>query len=224
MAQDEYKPERRPIASRDHALSKKAATFLANASISPNAISAAGMVAGILGGVSLALTTQFSLAWPFFLFGGLMMQMRLLANMFDGMVAIQTAKASPVGALYNEIPDRVSDASFFIGMGYALGGIPELGYWAAIMAIMTAYIRSEGKVAGAHQEFCGPMAKPQRMAVATGACVLAAILPLAWLPTLEAFPSAGIMAAALLVIAIGSLITILRRLTKVAKALRGLKA
>ena len=68
------------------------------------------------------------------------------------------------------------------------------------------------------------MAKPQRMAVATGACVLAAILPLAWLPKLEAFPSAGIMAAALLIIAIGSLITILRRLTKVAKGLRGLKA
>lgn len=224
MAQEEYKPERRPIASREHALSKKTATLLANAGVSPNSISAAGMVAGILGGISLALTNQISPAWPLFLFGGLMMQMRLLANMFDGMVAIQTAKASPVGALYNEIPDRISDAAFFIGMGYALGGIPELGYWAAILAIMTAYIRSEGKVAGAHQEFCGPMAKPQRMAVGTCACVLAAIVPIAWLPKWDVFPSAGIMALALIIIAAGSLLTILRRLMKIAAALRGSKS
>lgn len=223
MDQPEYKPERRPIASREHVLSKKAASFLANAGVSPNAISTAGMIAGILGGISLAFTNQFAVASPFFLFGGLMMQTRLLANMFDGMVAIQTAKASPVGSLYNEIPDRISDAAFFVGAGYALGGIPELGYWAAIMAIMTAYVRSEGRGAGAHQEFCGPMAKPQRMAVATGACVIAAIIPEVWLPKLAAFPNASIMSLALLIIAIGSAITIVRRLLKIAAALQGLK-
>lgn len=179
------------------------------------------MVAGLVGGIALAFTPHAPYSWPLFLLGAAMMQTRLLANMFDGMVAIQTAKASPVGALYNEIPDRVSDAAFFIGMGYAVGGIAELGYWAAIMAIMTAYIRSEGKVAGAHQEFCGPMAKPHRMAVATGACVLAAIIPVTWLPKMERFPTAGIMSLALLIIAAGSFFTILRRLMRIAAALRG---
>ena len=181
------------------------------------------MIAAILGGISLAMTNHFSHVWQLFIFGGLMMQARLLANMFDGMVAIQTAKASPVGALYNEIPDRVSDAAFFIGAGYANGGIPELGYWATIMAILTAYIRSEGKVAGAHQEFCGPMAKPQRMATATIACVLAAFVPHTWTPSFGAFPNAGIMSIALVIISIGSAITIVRRLVKIATALRGLK-
>ncbi len=180
----------------------------------------AGMVAAIAGGVALSLTSHVVPTWPWFLLGAAMMQVRLLANMFDGMVAIQTGKASPVGALFNEVPDRVSDAAFFIGMGYAVGGIPELGYCAAIMAIMTAYVRSEGTVAGAHQEFCGPMAKPQRMAVGTIACVLAALLPEEWIPTLAVAPGAGIMAIALVLIVIGSLVTILRRLAKITAALR----
>lgn len=220
----DYTPEGRPIASREHALSKIVAGWLANTGLSPNAISIAGMVCAILGGVALGLTSVVSPAWPLFLFGGLMMQMRLLANMFDGMVAIQTAKASPVGALYNEIPDRVSDAAFFIGMGYALGGCSELGYLAAILAIMTAYIRSEGKVAGAHQEFCGPLAKPERMGLSTAAAVLAAITPTTWLPKFDWAPGAEIMAGTLLLIAVGSFATCLRRLGKIASALRGRSA
>ena len=60
-----------------------------------------------------------------------LIQLRLAANMFDGMVAIETGKASPTGAIYNEIPDRVSDAAMFLGAGYAAGGQPPLGYRAA---------------------------------------------------------------------------------------------
>jgi len=65
--------------------------------------------------------------------------------------------------LYNEIPDRVSDAAICIGAGYGSGSLPELGYVAAVVALFVAYVRAQGAVAGAPQEFCGPMAKPQRM-------------------------------------------------------------
>lgn len=215
-----HPPRRRPIASRDHILAKRLATALASAGVSPNSISVAGMLASVAGGIALAMTRTFEPAWPFFVFGAAMMQARLLANMFDGMVAIQTSKASPIGGLYNEVPDRVSDAAFFLGMGYAAGGVPELGFWAALLAVMTAYVRSEGAVAGSHQEYCGPMAKPHRMAISTCGCLLAAFLPRAWVPAWEAVPGAGVMAVTLAIIVLGCLVTIPRRLAKIAAALR----
>src|SRR5262249_52783241 len=134
------------------------------------------------------------------------------ANMFDGMVALQTATASPVGELFNEVPDRVSDTAILVGAGYAVGGVPELGYLAALAALFTAYVRAEGKVAGAHQEFCGPMAKPQRMALMTGAALYAGLVPGAWQPALDALPGWGVIALALVIIAAGGLVTALRRL------------
>ncbi|PYL24189.1 MAG: hypothetical protein DMF44_05850 [Verrucomicrobia bacterium] len=51
----------------------------------------------------------------FWLFAALGAQLRLRANMLDGMVALVSARASKVGELYNEVPDRVWDAAVFIG-------------------------------------------------------------------------------------------------------------
>src|ERR1700722_19679707 len=146
-----YAPERRPIASREHPWSIRLARWIAGRGVSPNAISVAGMLAGILAGVAFACTPLSDFGWIFFLAGAALMQLRLLANMLDGMVAVQTARASPVGELFNEFPDRLSDTAIFIGAGYAAGGMPELGYLAALAALYTAYIRAAGKVAGAQQ-------------------------------------------------------------------------
>ena len=217
----DYVPERRPIAARNLGLSMVAANWLAKTGVSPNAISTAGMFVGILAGVSFACTTLPDYGWLFFLAAAALMQLRLLANMFDGMVAIQTSRASPVGELFNEVPDRVSDAAIFIGAGYAGGSMPEFGYLAAVAALFTAYVRAEGKVAGAPQEFCGPMAKQQRMAVLTLVALYAGLAPAAWQPRHGAPPNeTGIMAWALVVIAALSLFTAVRRLYRTARALR----
>jgi phosphatidylglycerophosphate synthase len=215
-----YTPERRPIASRNHPLSIRIATWIAGLGITPNAISVAGMIAGVLAGVAFACTTLPELGWIVMLAAAALMQLRLLANMLDGMVAVQTARASPVGELFNEVPDRVSDTAIFIGAGYAAGSQPELGYLAAIGALFTAYVRAEGKVAGAHQEFCGPLAKPQRMAVLTLAALYVALGPEAWQPQLSAWPGRSTLAWALLLIAVGSAITAIRRLARVGQALQ----
>jgi len=215
-----YVPERRPIASRNYSVSIRIATWIAGLGVTPNAISVAGMIAGGLAGVAFALTKQAAAGWLWFLAAAALMQLRLLANMLDGMVAVQTARASPVGELFNEVPDRVSDTAIFVGAGYAVGSLPELGYLAAIGALFTAYVRAEGKVAGAHQEFCGPLAKPQRMAVMTLAAIYAALAPAAWQPQLVAWPGRTTLAWALLLIAVGSAITTLRRLLRIGKALR----
>jgi phosphatidylglycerophosphate synthase len=225
MSDPSYVPERRPIASRNYSVSIRLATLVAKAGISPNAISTAGMIAGILSGVAFACTTLPDYGWLFFSAAAALMQLRLLANMLDGMVAVQTARASPVGELFNEVPDRVSDTAIFIGAGYAAGSIPAFGYLAAVAALFTAYVRAEGKVAGAHQEFCGPMAKPQRMALLTVVALYAGLAPAAWQPKHGMPPDEwSIMASALLVIAALSFVTAVRRLYRIGRALRKDKA
>ena len=45
----------------------------------------------------------------------------LLANLLDGMVAMGRGVASPVGELFNEVADRVSDTAILLGLGWAAG-------------------------------------------------------------------------------------------------------
>ena len=211
--------DRRPIATRNRKWAQSATAWLAARNVSPNAISIAGMCACIVAGLALGLTSvEYNRV--FWLVGALGAQLRLTANMLDGMVALASGRASKVGELYNEIPDRVSDAAVFIGAGFAWGGNAALGYIATILAIFTAYVRAAGKIAGAPNEFCGPMAKQHRMLVITIACIYSAIIPPAW--QIFHFDNAevGVMGLALSVIIVGSLITIIRRLNRIAGALR----
>lgn len=221
---DAYDPsDRRPIGARGHGWSKAIAGWLAAWGTSANGISVAGMVCGVLAGAALAATgtappggAAERLLW---VAGALLVLLRLLANMFDGMVAIATGKASRVGGLYNEAPDRVSDAATLIGLGYAFGGSVSLGYIAACLAIFTAYVRTLGKAAGAQNEFCGPMAKQQRMFVVIVSALYLGVAPAGWRPAWV--PAAwGLPAAALAVIAVGCVVTSLRRLGRIAGTLR----
>jgi phosphatidylglycerophosphate synthase len=208
--------DRRPIAARNLKVFQALASWLARRGASPNGISVAGMLCGIAAGGALAATAYLEgleqrLA---FLAAAVLIQLRLLANMLDGMVAIEAGRASPLGELYNEVPDRVSDAATLIGAGYAPGGDVALGYGAACVALFTAYVRAMGKAAGAPQEFCGPMAKQQRMALITVLAVYCGLAPAAWQLAW------GLLAAGLAVIIVGSLVTAGRRLLRIAAHLR----
>jgi phosphatidylglycerophosphate synthase len=215
-------PDRRPIAARNTAVMQRIAAWLIARRASPNGISIAGMLAGIGAGVCLAATPH---ADPFparllFLAAAALIQLRLLANLFDGMVAVGRGIASPLGELYNEILDRVSDFATLVGLGYATGGSPQLGYSAASLAIFCAYIRAVGKAAGAGSDFRGPMAKQQRMFFSTITALYLALAPLAWRPAWGPSDRLGIPAAVLLFIAAGTALTCLRRLLGIATKLR----
>lgn len=147
-----------------------------------------------------------------------LIQLRLLANLFDGMVALATGRSSPVGQLYNDVPDRISDAAVLVGLGYASGGNITLGYVAALFAVLTAYIRVQCRLVGAPHDFYGPMAKQQRMFVATVACVLAPLLPNPL--SMSGGNPFGVASIALGIIALGAAATSVRRLHRAAKCLR----
>jgi phosphatidylglycerophosphate synthase len=211
--------DRRPIATRNRKWAQAATVWLASRNVSPNAISVAGMCACIVAGIALGVTSicDYRILW---LIAALGAQLRLTANMLDGMVALASGRASKTGELYNEVPDRVSDAAVFIGAGFAWGGNVTLGYIATILAIFTAYVRAAGKIAGASNEFCGPMAKQHRMLVITLICLYSAITPRSWQMITPDDSQFGLMTLGLAVIVAGCVITVIRRLNRIAHALK----
>jgi phosphatidylglycerophosphate synthase len=211
--------DRRPIATRNRKWAQAATAWLAARNVSPNAISIAGMCACIVAGIALGLTSisDYPILWLIAAGGA---QLRLTANMLDGMVALASGRSSKIGELYNEVPDRISDIAVFIGAGFAWGGNVTLGYIATILAIFTAYIRAAGKIAGAPNEFCGPMAKQHRMLVITLVCLYSAITPRSW--QMIAFDDShiGLVTLCLAVIIAGCVITVIRRVSRIAHALK----
>ena len=116
-------------------------------------------------------------AWMLVL-GAAAIQLRLLCNMLDGLLAIEGGLKTKTGELFDEIPDRVADAVILAGAGYALGRAgwgPALGWSAAVLALFTAYVRVLGGSLGFTQEFSGPMAKQHRMFVLTMGALVAAM-------------------------------------------------
>jgi phosphatidylglycerophosphate synthase len=83
--------------------------------------------------------------------------------MLDGMVALASGKASLRGELLNDLPDRVSDVLVFAGIAHSGFCNPFLAYWAAILAIFTAYVGTFGQAVAAKREFGGILSKPWRM-------------------------------------------------------------
>ena len=202
---------RRPLASRDTGWARALARTLTGARVSPDAISAASIVAAVGGAAALlALLALPAPAGP--LLCALGVQLRLLCNLLDGMVAVEGGLGGPLGPLWNELPDRVADSVLIVALGHA-AGLPALGWAGALLAALTAYIRATGGALGLAQDFRGLQSKPRRMAVMTLGCLLAAAAP--WWP-----PAAQALALAAWVIALGSALTCAGRTRRIAVQLR----
>jgi phosphatidylglycerophosphate synthase len=176
MAVDE---NRRPISQRSHGWAKWLTDALVKSGVSPNFISFTSIVWASLAGLcfyAIALTTNLGDRVLLCLGAALFCQLRLLANMMDGMVAVEAGKASKDGMVWNELPDRFADIAVLVGAGYCVAALgiadASLGWAAAVAAVMTAYTREVGRAAGAPADFTGPMAKPHRMFVMTMAALL----------------------------------------------------
>ena len=148
------------------------------------------------------------------LLAGLAVQGRLLCNLLDGMVAAERGSASRLGEIFNEVPDRYSDAAILVGLGYAAGGLPALGWAAALAAVLTAYVRAVGKGLGLASDYRGPMAKQQRMVLVTLLSVIGLVVPTVEKDYRLAAWTAGIITAGAAVTAVRRLAGILGRLRR----------
>jgi phosphatidylglycerophosphate synthase len=156
-----YQPiSRRPIADAFRRTAHGAVRFCVRARISPDAISYLSLVAAAMAAICFWQSAKFPtllLIAPAFCY------LRLWFNMLDGMVALASGTASWRGEILNDLPDRVSDILIFIGVAHSGWMNPFLGYWAAIFAVLTAYVGLFGQAVGVQREFSGIMAKPWRM-------------------------------------------------------------
>jgi len=207
--------DRRPIATRETGWAKSLAAGIARAGFTANAISVLGAVFAVLAGTALVLSDGPGWrAWLVVAAAGI--QLRLLCNMLDGMVAVEHGRATAVGALYNDVPDRIADTVILVAAGYAVAvgpGGASLGWACAVMAMFTAFVRVLGGALGTPQYFFGPQSKSQRMAVLTGAALLGAAMPSAdW--------AGRLVMLALAIVLVGSTITVARRVRRIAQELR----
>jgi putative CDP-alcohol phosphatidyltransferase len=204
VGMDTTEATRRPIKARGNPFIQRLARRMAETGITPNSISVASVVFAVLGAVCLLVSP---VGW-----GAIAcaagIQLRLLCNLIDGMVAVEGGRKTPTGALYNEVPDRVADSVLLVSLGYAVG-VPWLGWLAALAAACTAYVRVLGGSLGLVQSFRGPMAKQHRMALMTGACLLSPL-----------FGTTGLLHLALILMVLGALITCGTRLKGIAAQLR----
>jgi phosphatidylglycerophosphate synthase len=205
---------RRPLKVRSRNWPRQLATRLVHLGLTPNQISLASVAFGGVGAALLCLCPDYFAAPRAALFVGAAacIQARLVCNLLDGLMAVEGGLKTKSGEIFNEFPDRVADVLLFLAAGYSMRhegrGAIELGYLCAIASVLTAYVRVFGGSAGLPQDFCGPMAKQQRMATLTVACVLSAIEAiLLW--------HHRVMFLALAVILVGTLFTAARRTRRI---------
>jgi phosphatidylglycerophosphate synthase len=208
-------PDRRPIKTRSARWAQGIARGLVRLGVSPNQVSVASIACALIGAsMFLSEARGCPSAVPFFL-AAACIQLRLLSNMLDGLIAVEGGRQTKTGELYNEIPDRIADVAFLAAAGYASlhgeWGV-AVGWSAAVLAVMTAYIRALGARRGHPQDFCGPQAKPHRMFLLTVASLLAFAEKLAgWTP--------HVLFIFLIVINLGTLLTCVRRTVRLARQL-----
>lgn len=209
---------RRPLKTREAPWARSLAAWLAARGVRPNAVSIASVLFGGLASVCL----WFSLAangvthGPLLVAAAAFAQLRLLCNLLDGLIAVEGNLGSPVGEIYNDLPDRVADVLIFVGAGLALRALPygmTLGWVTAILALLTAYVRVLGGALGLSQDFVGPMAKQHRMFLVTVGCLAGAVESAFGRPP-------RLLYVALAAVAAGSAATAIRRTARIARNLR----
>ncbi len=201
--------DRRPLKVRNTRFAAGVARWLSLRAVTPNQISILSVIFAALAALFFVSSAHMSSEFrPYFLLGAAgAIQLRLLCNLFDGMVAVEGGKKTASGELFNDVPDRIADPLILVAAGYSLGTLyhgMEWGWAAGVLAVMTAYVRILGASLGLKSDFSGPMAKQHRMAVLTIACVISVIEPwIGW--------RGEIIALALVLIVLGGALTVILR-------------
>ena len=163
--------DRRPLQTRQRSWARRLAAGLVGMGLTPNGVSVIGIL--FAAGAGGLLWEYGDRPWAL-LAAAACIQVRLLCNMLDGLMAVEYQAGSATGCLFNEAPDRIEDALILVGAGYA-SGHSWLGWLAALLAANTAYVRVFGGSVGLPQDFSGWGSKPRRMFWVTVTCLTATV-------------------------------------------------
>jgi len=212
----DYQPTwRRPIAQMFRRTADAPVQWCARLGIHPNLVSYSSIGASVGAGLCF---WQAETVPALLILAVAFCYLRLWLNMLDGMVALASGTASRSGEIANELPDRISDVIIFVGVAHSHLCHPLSGYWAAIFALLVAYVGTLGQAVGVQREYSGLMAKPWRMvALNVGAWITLALL---WSGSPIRFGGLTVLDWTLLAILAGCIQTIWIRLAKILRALQ----
>jgi CDP-diacylglycerol---glycerol-3-phosphate 3-phosphatidyltransferase len=180
---------------------------LAQAGLTPNAITIAAIVGSIAAGAAVsqsAARPALLLLLPVWLF------LRMALNAIDGMMARELGMSTQLGAVLNELGDAVSDLGLYLPLAF----VYEPARWPVVAfsigAVLTEFSGVLGRALGASRHYEGPMGKSDR-AFVVGALGLATFL----------FPAVG--SAWPWIFAAAALLTVVTCLKRVSQALKELR-
>ena len=200
---------RRALATRQARWARALAHRLATLGVRPNAVSIASVGCALVSAAAFLSSSR----WPDEGRAGLLLvsaagiQLRLLCNLLDGLLAVEEGLKGSAGEIYNDLPDRLADVLILVGAGYAATDVPTatpIAWAAAVAAVFTAYVRLLAGSLGLTPRFLGPMAKQHRMFTLTAATLASAVEALCGTP-------ARTLVVGLWVITAGSIVTVVRR-------------
>lgn len=172
--------------------------------LTPNQLTAASLAASIAGGIAFACGS--------FGLGGALVIACAILDALDGMVARSRGTASDAGELIDAAVDRYAELATFAGIAAYYRSYP-LGFWLALGsmagALLVSYARAKGEISGIDARM-GSMNRGER-AVYIGAAGMLAPWAASWLEPAFAHPVYHLMLASLLLVAVMSNVTALRR-------------
>jgi len=170
---------------------------LVSTGVSPNVITMAGIACGCGAGAALALLRPGMLAGVIV---AVLLAARLACANLDGGVARDGGRATPFGAVLNELGDRLAELAALAG---CLAIAPAwLACATALSATLPSWVALAGASAGLGRVQGGPVGKTER-------CLLLALLA-----------GTGLVTVFLAIIAAGSVVTAAVRLVRLARRAR----
>jgi phosphatidylinositol phosphate synthase len=161
-------------------------------------------------GFAITVIGAALLAGQFWLAGGLVVFLGGVFDMFDGTLARATGQVSKLGEFMDSVFDRAGEVLVYLGIIAGLGasGVPNgplLGAATMGAAVMVSYTRAKSEGLGftskTRMAAIGVMPREVRLVILSLGLVLSG-----------ATANSGIVAIALAIIAIGSLITVIQRI------------